>query len=125
MQKISRQIDRCEMIINHLQKRYLDHGENSDLDNALMIEHKHTCKVNGKRFIYPTTVCVSKGAQLQQRYCDYNTHAFYRFEEKGHIEKYKCHFRLAGLTAWDIYTALTYHHKHEIRHDDNFWLIKP
>ena len=30
-------------------------------------------------------------------------HAFNRFEEEGHVERYKCHFRLVDLTRDDLY----------------------
>ena len=30
-------------------------------------------------------------------------HAFNRFEEEGHVERFKCHFKLLDLTRDDLY----------------------
>ena len=30
-------------------------------------------------------------------------HAFNRLEEEGHLERYKCHFKLIDLTREDLY----------------------
>ena len=32
-----------------------------------------------------------------------SVHAFNRFEDEGHVERYKCHFRLVDLTREDLY----------------------
>ena len=30
-------------------------------------------------------------------------HSFNRFEEEGHVERYRCHFKLVDLTRDDLY----------------------
>ena len=37
-----------------------------------------------------------------------SVHAFNRFEEEGHVERYGCHFKLIDLTREDLYDCLLY-----------------
>ena len=36
-----------------------------------------------------------------------SVHAFNRFEEKGYIERFKCHFRLANILRHALYALVT------------------
>jgi len=85
-----------------------------------MIVRKHTCQQDDSCFEYPY-YC----ARIQRRAIPAKrrwileqfprseeivvidnpngVHAFNRFEEEEHVERYKCHFRLVDLTREDLY----------------------
>ena len=85
-----------------------------------MITRKHTTEENDKRFEYPYYITrirrrwiSTKRRWLLDQFSDSeeivvidnpnSVHAFNRFEEEGHVERYKCHFKLIDLTREDLY----------------------
>ena len=42
------QIERCKNTINRLRECYVDHTKNAGLDNVVVVELKHTSKVDEK-----------------------------------------------------------------------------
>ena len=108
-----------EMILE-LRQRYVDHAKYSGLDNVVMIVRKHTTESEDKRFEYPYYIAriQRRGISVKRRWLiekfpnseeivvidnANSVHAFNRFEEDGHVERYECHFRLVDLTRDDLY----------------------
>lgn len=109
-----------DQMITQLTERYVDHAEDPGLDNVVMVVRKHTTEAEDKRYDYPYYI-----ARIQRRAigakrrwfsnkfarCEEiviidnpnSVHAFNRFEEQGHVRRYKCHFMLIDLTREDLY----------------------
>jgi len=107
--------------IARLSMRFVPNAMDPGKDNVIMIVRKHTCQQDDSRFEYPY-YC----ARIQRRAIPTKrrwileqfprseeivvidnpngVHAFNRFEEEEHVERYKCHFRLVDLTREDLYS---------------------
>ena len=103
-----------------LRERYLDHCQDPGKDNVVMIARKHTCEDDDKHFEYPyyisriqRRVISAKRRWLFEKFprCEEivvidnpnSVHAFNRFEEEEHVQRYGCHFKLLDLTREDLY----------------------
>ena len=118
------QLQRChdqihDLIINRHAPRANDPGK----DNIVMIIEKNTTPEEDEFYEYPYNI-----AKIQRRFITTkkrwfraqdphrrfiveeldnanNIHAFNRFKEEGHVERFQCHFRLVDL-AHDAFYAL-------------------
>ena len=122
-QEIERQDQQTTELQNEvarLRERYVDHCRDPGKDNVIMIVRKHTTKENDKRFDYPYYISriqrrwiPTKRRWLLDQFPDSeeivvidnpnSVHAFNRFEEEEHVERYGCHFKLVDLTREDLY----------------------
>lgn len=108
------QMEKCQNTINHPRKQYVNHARKPSLENIVMVARKHTSKDNDRNFdyiYYITSVqrreITTKRQWTQEKFLESKRivvienlnriHAFIRFEEDDHVEKYKCHFRLIDL----------------------------
>ena len=114
------QFQKCQDIITHLRTRYVDHAKDPGKDN--MIIEKNTAPEEDEFYEYPYYI-----ARIQRRFINTkrrwfkaqyphhrfiieeldnanSIHAFNRFEEKGHIERFQCHFRLVDIPR-DVFYA--------------------
>ena len=114
------EIVRRQAEIAELRERYVDHCRDPGKDNLVVITRKHTCEPDDKHFEYPyyisqiqRRVSSTKRRWLLDQFPDSeeiviidnpnSVHAFNRLEEEGHIERYKCHFKLVDLSREDLY----------------------
>ena len=106
--------------ISQLQERYVDYANDLGLDNVVMIVRKHTTEAEDRHFNFPYYIARIQRRKLatKRRWTfkkftiseeivvinnPNSIHAFNRLEEQGHINRYKCHFRLVDLTREDLY----------------------
>ena len=118
------QLQKCQDIITHLKTRHVPHAKDPGKDNIVMIIEKNTAPEEDEFYEYPYYI-----ARIQQRFITTkkndelrhniqhhmfiieeldnanSIHAFNRFEEKGYVERFQCHFRLAD-TPRDVFYAL-------------------
>ena len=114
------EIARRQLEIVELRERYVDHCRDPGKDNLVVITRKHTCEPDDKHFEYPyyisriqRRVISIKRRWLLDQFPDSeeivvidnpnSVHAFNRLEEEGHVERYKCHFKLVDLSREDLY----------------------
>ena len=114
------EIARRQLEIVELRERYVDHCRDPGKDNLVVITRKHTCEPDDKHFEYPyyisriqRRVISTKRRWLLDQFPDSeeiviidnpnSVHAFNRLEEEGHVERYKCHFKLVDLSREDLY----------------------
>ena len=114
------EIARRQLEIVELRERYVDHCRDPGKDNLVVITRKHTCEPDDKHFEYPyyisriqRRVISTKRRWLLDQFPDSeeivvidnpnSVHVFNRFEEEGHVERYRCHFKLVDLTREDLY----------------------
>ena len=114
------EIVRRQLEIAELRERYVDHCQDPGKDNLVVITRKHTCEPDDKHFEYPyyisriqRRVISTKRRWLLDQFPDSeeivvidnpnSVHAFNRLEEEGHVERYKCHFKLVDLYREDLY----------------------
>ena len=103
-----------------LRQRHVDHCRDPRKDNIVIITRKHTDEQDDKHFEYPYYISriQRRAISTKRRWLldqfphseeivvidnPNSIHAFNRFEEEGHVERYKCHFRLVDLTREDLY----------------------
>ena len=106
--------------IAQLQERNVPHAKNLKLDNVIMIFRKHSTEREDDLFDYPYYIARIQRKKIpkKRRWFRDNypnseeivvidnpngIHAFNRFEEKGHVERFQCHFKLLDLTRDDLY----------------------
>ena len=118
------QLQKFQDIIIHLKTRHVPHAKDPGKDNIVMIIEKNTAPEEDEFYEYPYYI-----ARIQQRFITTkkndelrhniqhhmfiieeldnanSIHAFNRFEEKGYVERFQCHFRLAD-TPRDVFYAL-------------------
>ena len=109
-----------DLEIAHLRHRHVPHAKNPGIDNVIMIIRKHSTEGEDDLFDYPYYVariqrriiptkrrwCLEKFPSSEEIVIIDNpngVHAFNRFEEDGHVERFKCHFELLDLTRDDLY----------------------
>ena len=112
------EIARRQLEIVELRERYVDHCRDPGKDNLVVITRKH--EPDDKHFEYPyyisriqRRVISTKRRWLLDQFPDSeeivvidnpnSVHVFNRFEEEGHVERYRCHFKLVDLTREDLY----------------------
>ena len=117
-------LQKCQDIIIHLKTRHVPHAKDPGKDNIVVIIQKNTANEKDEFYEYPYYI-----ARIQQRFITTkktdelrhniqhhmfiieeldnanSVHAFNRFEEKGYVERFQCHFRLAD-TPRDVFYAL-------------------
>ena len=119
------QLQKCQDIIVHLRTRYVDHAKDPGKDNIVMIIEKNTAPEEDEFYEYP--YCIAK---VQRRFINTkrrwfkaqyphhrfimeeldnanSIHAFNRFEEKGYVERFQCHFRLVDIPRDVLYALAT------------------
>lgn len=100
-------------------QRAVPHAQDPGKDNMIMIYRKHTTQGDDEYHHLPYCARVQRRVLPAKRrwMLDNYTkseeivvidnpngiHAFNRFEEDGHVERYRCHFRLIDLTRDDLY----------------------
>ena len=114
------EIARRQSEISELRERYVDHCRDPSKDNLVVITRKHTTDEDDEHFEYPYYISriqrraiSAKRRWLLDQFPDSeeivvidnpnSVHAFNRLEEEGHVERYKCHFKLIDLTRDDLY----------------------
>ena len=119
------QLQKCQDIITDLRTRYLDHAKDPGKDNIVMIIEKNTAPEEDEFYEYTYYI-----ARIQRRFittkrrwfkAQYprhrfiieelgnanSIHAFNRFEEKGYVERFQCHFRLVDIPRDVLYALAT------------------
>ena len=119
------QLQKCQDIITHLRTRYVDHAKDPGKDNIVMIIEKNTTPEEDELCEYPYYI-----ARIQRRFIgtkirwfkaqysyhkfimeerdnENGIHAFNRFEEKGYVERFQCHFRLVDIPRDALYVLAT------------------
>ena len=117
------QLQKCQDIITHLKARYVDHAKDPGRDNIVMIIEKNTAPEEDGLYEYPYYIARiqrrfinTKKTMVKARYPNHrpimdefnnpnSIHAFNRFEEKGYVERFQCHFRLVDIPR-DVFYAL-------------------
>ena len=120
------QLQKCQDIITHLRKRYVDHAKDPGKDNIVMIIEKNTAPEEDEFYEYPYYIAriqrrfiTTKKRWFKAQYPHHrfiieeldnanSIHAFNRFQEKGFVERFQCHFRLVDILR-DAFFALATH----------------
>ena len=106
--------------IARLHERSVPNAIDPGKDNVVLIVRKHTTHTDDNHFEYPYYISriqrrliPAKRRWLQEKFPrseeivvidnPNGVHAFNRFEEEKHVERYGCHFRLIDLTREDLY----------------------
>jgi len=106
--------------IARLHERVVPRAMDPGKDNVTMIVRKHTRKNDDCHFEFPYYISriqrrkiSTKRRWLLEQFSHSeeiviidnpnSVHAFNRFEEEGHIERFGCHFKLVDLTREDLY----------------------
>ena len=116
------QLQRCQDIITHLKTRHAPHAKDPSKDNIVMILEKNTAPED-EFYEYPYYIAriqrwfiTTKKRWFKAQYPHHrfiieeldnenSIHTFNRFEEKGYLERFRCHFKLAGIPG-DVFYAL-------------------
>ena len=119
------QLKKCQDTITHLKKRHVHHAKHPGKDNIVMIIEKNTTPEEDEFYEYPYYI-----ARIQRQFiktkkrwfkAQYPHHkfimkerdkengirAFNRFEEKGFVERFQCHFRLVDIPRDALYALAT------------------
>ena len=117
------QLQKFEDIIAHLRTRYVDHAKDPGKDNIVMIIEKNTAPEEDEFYEYPYYIAriqrwfiTTKKRWFKAQYPHHrfimeeldstnSIHAFNRFEEKGYVERFQCHFSLVDIPR-DVFYAL-------------------
>ena len=114
------EIARRETELAQVRERHVDRCRDPGKDNVIMIFRKHTTDEDDEHFEYPyymsrihrRTIATKRRWVFDQFSSreeiviidnPNGIHAFNRLEEEGHLERYKCHFKLVDLTREDLY----------------------
>ena len=125
------QLQKCQDIIIHLKTRHVPHADDSGKDNIVMIIEKNTPpppthlleEHEFYQYSYYTARIQRRFINTKRRWfkAQYphhrfimeeldnanSIHAFNRFEEKGHVERFQCHLRLADIPHYALYALAT------------------
>ena len=119
------QLQKCQDIITHLRTRHVPHTKDPGKDNIVMIIEKNTAPEEDEFYEYPYYP-----AKIQRRFINTkrrwfkaqyphhrfimeelgnanSIHAFNKFEEKGYVERFQCHFRLVDILGDALYALAT------------------
>ena len=119
------QLQKCQDTITHLKIRYVPHTKDPGKDNIVMIIDKNTTPEEDEFYEYPYYV-----ARIQRRFTGTKIrwfkghypyhrftmeeqdnangiHSLNRFEEKGYVERFQCHFRLFNISRDVLYAFAT------------------
>ena len=115
------QLQKCHDIITHLRTRYVPHAKDPGKDNIVIIIEKNTTPEEDEFYEYPYYIARIRrrfiGTKIQWFKAQYphhrfimeeldnanGIHAFNRFEEKGYVERFQCHFRLVDIPRDALY----------------------
>ena len=114
------EIARRETELAQVRERHVDRCRDPGKDNVIMIFRKHTTDEDDAHFEYPYYISriqrraiTTKRRWVREQFSSREEiviidnpngiHAFNRLEEEGHLERYKCHFKLVDLTREDLY----------------------
>ena len=114
------EIARRETELARVRERHVDRCRDPGKDNVIMIFRKHTTEEDDAHFEYPYYISriqrraiATKRRWVGEQFSSREEiviidnpngiHAFNRLEEEGHLERYKCHFKLVDLTREDLY----------------------
>ena len=114
------EIARRETELAQVRERHVDRCRDPGKDNVIMIFRKHTTDEDDAHFEYPYYISriqrraiATKRRWVLEQFSSREEiviidnpngiHAFNRLEEEGHLERYKCHFKLVDLTREDLY----------------------
>ena len=103
-----------------MRERHVDRCRDPGKDNVIVIFRKHTTDEDDAHFEYPYYISriqrraiATKRRWVLDQFSNREEiviidnpngiHAFNRLEEEGHLERYKCHFKLVDLTREDLY----------------------
>ena len=119
------QLQKCQDIITHLKKHYVDHAKDPGKDNIVIIIEKNTASEEDEFYEYPYYIArmqrrfiTTKRRWFKAQYPHHrfiieeldnmnSVHAFNRFEEKGYVERFQCHFRLVDILRDDPFVLAT------------------
>ena len=117
------QLQKCQNIITHPKTRHVPHAKDPGKDNIAMTIEKNTTPEEDEFYEYPYYIAriqrrfiTTKKRWFKAQYPHHrfimeeldstnSIHAFNRFEEKGYVERFQCHFRLVN-TPRDVFYAL-------------------
>ena len=114
------EIARREIELAQVRERHVDRCRDPGKDNVIVIFRKHTTDEDDAHFEYPYYISriqrraiATKRRWVGEQFSSREEiviidnpngiHAFNRLEEEGHLERYKCHFKLVDLTREDLY----------------------
>ena len=119
------QLQKCQDIITHLRTRYVDHTEDPGKGNIVMIIEKNTTPKEDEFNEYPYYTAriqqrfiTTKRQSFKEQYPHHrliigeltnanSIHAFNRFEDKGYVERFQCHFGLVDIQRDALYALAT------------------
>ena len=119
------QLQKSQDIITHLKKRYVPHAKDLGKDNIVMIIEKNTTPEKDEFYEYPYYIARIQrwfiGTKIRWFKAQYTHHRFImkeldnangihtlnRFEEKGYVERFQCHFRLVDIWRDALYALAT------------------
>ena len=119
------QLQKCQDIIIHLRTRHVPHAKDPGKDNIVMIIEKNTAPEEDEFYEYPFYAAriqrrsiTTKNRWLKAQYPHHrfiieevdnanSIHAFNRFEEKGCVERFQCHFRFVDIPRYVFYALAT------------------
>ena len=119
------QLQKFQDIIAHLRTHYVDHAKNPGKGNIVMIIEKNAALEEDEFYEYRYHIVriqqqfiKTKRRWFKAQYPHHrfiieeldnanSTHAFNRFEEKGYVERFQCHFRLVDVPHDVLYALAT------------------
>ena len=122
----SDQLQKCQDIITHLKTRHIPHAKDPGKGNFNMIIEKNTTPQEDEFYEYTHYITriqrrfiTTKKRWFKAQYPHHrfiieeldnanSIHAFNRFQEKGFVERFQCHFRLVDILR-DAFFALATH----------------
>ena len=126
------QLQNCQDIITHLKARHVLHAKHPGKGNIVMIIEKipPPRKVCFNYYLYyiariQRRFITTKKRWLKAQYPHHrfiieeqdnanSVHAFNRFEKKGYVERFQCHFRLADILRDGLYALATHASRNKI-----------
>ena len=117
------ELQKCQDIITHLKTRHVPHEKDPGKYNIVMIIEKNTAPEEDEFYEYPHDIARIQGrfittkkrwfkAQyphhrfiMEELDSTNSIHAFNRFQEKGYVERFQCHFSLVDIPR-DVFYAL-------------------
>ena len=119
-----KQLHKCQDIITHHRRHYIDHAKDQGKDNIVMIIEKNTTPKEDEFYEYPYYI-----ARIQRQFINTKirwfkaqyphhrfimkeldnangVHAFNRLEEREHVERFQSHFRLLDVLGDALYALV-------------------
>ena len=119
------QLQKFQDIIARLRTLYVDHAKDPGKENIFMIIEKNATSEEDKFYEYPHYIARIQRQCINKKRCRFKAkyphhrfmieeldnansiHAFNRFEEKGYVERFQCHFRLVDIPRDVLYALVT------------------